>query len=269
MVDLSNPNDFIKKLKQQHYNPGYKVDDMPQIRAVYDFLEANNYNRDNFMLQLQNLILIKQKNNDNTAAGYNPKTNTITYYDERDLIHELFHVASTQNDGHASGISKYDGGIKINYGLDEGITDMFAEMTDSSVPCGYPFEKMCAEMLRGLFGPQIFDAYFENSYKHFIDGFPKELHESIDDLITYLDEFQDLTHSIYQDDYFEDDIETLVDITEHVMECLTEIAEAMGHDKSEAITFFNQKSQEPKMEVIKELIRFDDAIQNISNRGLK
>ena len=228
-------------------------------------------------MQLQNLIILKQENIDNTAAGYNPKTNTITYTNDIDLIHELFHMASTENEGKTCGITQYVDGIvqdedetqiKVRYGLDEGITDMFAEMANSNVPCGYPFERMCAEMLRNIFGLQIFKGYFENSYDKFLKDFPEEVQEHVEDLVSTLDEYQDLTKLIYSGDSTIEDVTSLEELTEYIMETLTEIAETMGKEKSEVMTFFTEKANDSSMQSIRDLVKFDNAIQNISSKGL-
>lgn len=274
MIDA---NELINKLKSQHYKKGYKIDELPEIKAVYDLLERSNLPVGNFLMQLQNLILLKQENSDFTAAGYNPKTNTITYANEIDLIHELFHVASTENESKTCGITQYEDGlvqdedgaqIKVNYGLDEGITDMFAEMANSNVPCGYPFERMCAEMLRNIFGLQIFKGYFENSYDKFLAGFPEEVQELVEELVSQLDEYQDLTRLIYSGDSTIEDVTSLEELTEYIMERLVEIADVMGKEKSDIMTFFTEKANDSSMQSIRELIKFDNAIQNISTKGL-
>lgn len=268
---------LINNLKSQYYKKGYKIDELPEIKAVYDLLERSNLPKSNFLMQLQNLIILKQENINNTAAGYNPKTNTITYVNEIDLIHELFHMASTENESKACGITQYEDGIvqdedgtqiKVNYGLDEGITDMFAEMANSNVPCGYPFERMCAEMLRNIFGLQIFKGYFENSYDKFLRDFPEEVQELVEDLVSTLDEYQDLTKLIYSGDSTIEDVTSLEELTEYIMETLTEIAETMGKEKSEVMTFFSEKANDSSMQSIRDLVKFDNAIQNISSKGL-
>ena len=274
MIDA---NELINNLKSQYYKKGYKIDELPEIKAVYDLLERSNLPKSNFLMQLQNLIILKQKNINNTAAGYNPKTNTITYVNEIDLIHELFHMASTENESKTCGITQYEDGIvqdedgtqiKVNYGLDEGITDMFAEMANSNVPCGYPFERMCAEMLRNIFGLQIFKGYFENSYDKFLRDFPEEVQELVEDLVSTLDEYQDLTKLIYSGDSTIEDVTSLEELTEYIMETLTEIAETMGKEKSEVMTFFSEKANDSSMQSIRDLVKFDNAIQNISSKGL-
>lgn len=267
MIDA---NELINNLKSQYYKKGYKVDELPEIKEVYDLLERSNLPKGNFLLQLQNLILLKQENSDYTAAGYNPKTNTITYEKEIDLIHELFHVASTENESKACGITQYDEGsnVKENYGLDEGITDMFADMANSNVPCGYPFERMCAEMLRNTFGLQIFNGYFENSFDKFLAGFPEEVQESIEDLVSTLDEYQDLTKLIYAGESTFEDITSLEELNEYIMETLIIISETMGKEKSEIITFFTEKANDSSMQSIRELVKFDNAIQNLASKGL-
>ena len=274
MIDA---NELINNLKSQYYKKGYKIDELPEIKAVYDLLERSNLPKSNFLMQLQNLIILKQENINNTVAGYNPKTNTITYVNEIDLIHELFHMASTENESKTCGITQYEDGIvqdedgtqiKVNYGLDEGITDMFAEMANSNVPCGYPFERMCAEMLRNIFGLQIFKGYFENSYDKFLRDFPEEVQELVEDLVSTLDEYQDLTKLIYSGDSTIEDVTSLEELTEYIMETLTEIAETMGKEKSEVMTFFSEKANDSSMQSIRDLVKFDNAIQNISSKGL-
>ena len=274
MIDA---NQLINNLKSQYYKKGYKIDELPEIKAVYDLLERSNLPKSNFLMQLQNLIILKQENINNTAAGYNPKTNTITYVNEIDLIHELFHMASTENEGKTCGITQYVNGIvqdedetqiKVRYGLDEGITDMFAEMANSNVPCGYPFERMCAEMLRNIFGLQIFKGYFENSYDNLSRDFPEEVQDLVEDLVSTLDEYQDLTKLIYSGDSTIEDVTSLEELTEYIMETLTEIAETMGKEKSEVMTFFSEKANDSSMQSIRDLVKFDNAIQNISSKGL-
>lgn len=274
---MLDANQLINNLKSQYYKKGYKIDELPEIKAVYDLLERSNLPKGNFLMQLQNLIILKQENIDNTAAGYNPKTNTITYANDIDLIHELFHMASTENESKTCGITQYEDGIvqdedgtqiKVKYGLDEGITDMFAEMANSNVPCGYPFERMCAEMLRNIFGLQIFKGYFENSYDKFLRDFPEEVQELVEDLVSTLDEYQDLTKLIYSGDSTIEDVTSLEELTEYIMETLTEIAETMGKEKSEVMTFFSEKANDSSMQSIRELVKFDNAIQNISSKGL-
>ena len=272
---MINANDLINNLRAQYYKKGYKIDELPEIKAVYDLLERSNLPMSNYLMQLQNLILLKQENNDFTAAGYNPKTNTITYLENIDLIHELLHVASTENESHTTGITTYQSGdkhddsqIKVNYGLDEGITDMFAEMANSNVPCGYPFERMCSELLRNVFGLQVFKGYFENSYENFINGFPEEIHENIIELISNLDEYQSLTRLVYSGDSTPEDIESLEKTTEYILEILNTIVETMNVDKDDIMTFFIEKSQDPAMQSIRELIKLDSAIDNIKNKNL-
>ena len=274
---MLDANQLINNLKSQYYKKGYKIDELPEIKAVYDLLERSNLPKGNFLMQLQNLIILKQENIDNTAAGYNPKANTITYTNDIDLIHELFHMASTENEGKTCGITQYVNGIvqdedetqiKVRYGLDEGITDMFAEMANSNVPCGYPFERMCAEMLRNIFGLQIFKGYFENSYDKFLKDFPEEVQEHVEDLVSTLDEYQDLTKLIYSGDSTIEDVTSLEELTEYIMETLTEIAETMGKEKSEVMTFFSEKANDSSMQSIRDLVKFDNAIQNISSKGL-
>lgn len=274
MIDA---NDIINNIKSQLYKKGYKIEDREEIRLVHDTLVRSGMPIQNFLMQLQNLTLIKQENKDYTAAGYNPKTNTITYANDIDLIHELFHVASTENDSKSSGITIFEEGlqeddeddfVKAKYGLDEGITDMFAEMANTQVPCGYPFEKMCAEALREIFGLKVFTGYFKNSYDKFIAGFPEEVQIDIVDLIYNLDEYNDLTRSIYAGDAFPEDVEALEEITEAIIKSLVVIAETAGKDRNQMIEFFNDKLNDSKIQSIRELIKLDNAVSSLSGKSL-
>lgn len=274
MIDA---NDIINNIKAQLYKKGYKIDDRSEIKAVYDTLARSGMPVQNFLMQLQNLTLIKQDTKDYRVGGYNPKTNTITYLNDEDLIHELFHMASTEKDSKSTGITIYEGGlqedddedlVKSNYGLDEGIADMFAEMADANSPSGYPFEKLCAETLRQIFGLQIFTGHFKNSYDTFIAGFPEDVQVDIVDLIYNLDEYHDLTKSIYSGDAFPEDVQSLEEITESILKSLVTIAEVVGKDKNEIIDFFNEKVNDPKIQSIRELIKLDNSIASLTNRTL-
>lgn len=273
MIDA---NDIINNIRSQLYKKGYKVDEKEEIKIVHDTLVRSGMPIQNFLMKLQNLTLLKEETKDFGVAGYNPKSNTITYLNDEDLIHELLHVAATENDSKSTGITIYEDGIqedeedfvKSNYGLDEGITDMFAEMANSNVPCGYPFEKLCAETLRQIFGLQIFTGHFKNSYDKFIAGFPEEVQVDVVDLIYNLDEYSDLTKSIYSGDAFPEDVSTLEEITESIVKSLATIAETVGKDRNEIIGFLNEKVNDPKIQSIRELIKLDNAVESLSTRNL-
>lgn len=274
MIDA---NDLLNNIKSQYYKKGYKIDDRPEIRAVYDTLVRSGMPVQNFLMRLQNLTLIKEQSKDIGSGGYNPKTNTITYSTDEDLYHELFHVAATENDSKSCGITIFEEGliedddddfVKSKYGLDEGITDMFADMSNNNSPSGYPFEKMCSETLRQIFGLQVFIPYFENSYDRFIAGFPENVQVDIVDLIYNLDEYHDLSKSIYSGDAFPEDVDSLEEITESILGSLLTIAEAVGKDKSEILDFYNDKVNDSKIQSIRELIKLDQAIENISSKRL-
>lgn len=274
MIDA---NDILNNIKSQYFKKGYKIDDRPEIRAVYDTLVRSKMPVQNFLMRLQNLTLIKEQSKDIGAGGYNPKTNTITYSTDEDLFHELFHLAATEIDSKSCGITVYEEGlieddgddfVKSNYGLDEGITDMFAEMANHNSPSGYPFEKLCAETIRQIFGLQVFTSYFNNSYDNFIAGFPENVQVDMIDLIYNLDEYHDLTKSIYSGDAFPEDVASLEEATESILGSLLTIAEAVGKDRSEILNFYNDKINDPKVQSIRELIKLDQAIENLNSRQL-
>ena len=148
---MLDANDIINNMKSQSFRKGYKIDDRIEIKNVHDTLVRSGMPIQNFLMQLQNLTLIKQDSGDLGELGYNPKTNTITYLNDENITRELFRVAATENENKAIGITIYEEGVKedddddfvkSNYGLDEGISDMFAEMADVNSPSLYPFEKL-------------------------------------------------------------------------------------------------------------------------------
>lgn len=272
MIDA---NDLINNMKYKYYKKGYKIEDMAEIQDVYNTLDRSGMPKNNFMMKLQHLIIIKEEEKEISVSGYNPKTNTITYQNDKDLYRELMHVAATTNDSHAVGITTYEGNLedngdslKFNYGLSEGITDMFAEMSNNDATCSAPFEKICAEVLRNLFGLKIFEGHFNNSYDEFITSFPEDVQVDIIDLLYNLDEYQSLMKSIYSGESFPEDVAALEELTESVLRGLVTISNTAGKSIDETISFLNEKVNDPKIQSIRELTKLDQAISNINSKSL-
>jgi hypothetical protein len=265
---MDDANSFIDRLKSQSYKKGYKISEKEEFRIVYDTIEKFGLNKFNFMFLLRSLTILKENNKDAIASGYNPRTNTITYINEDALIHELFHMASYKAGNKDSGIALLEGDFRSNVGLNEGITDYFAGLAKSDRSCNYPFEKIVAETLDLLFGKDIFKGYFNNSCDEFINSFPEEIRIDIIDLMSNLDEYHDLTQSIYSDDYFPEDIISLEEITESILKSLVTIGETIGRDKNEIVEFFNSKVNDPKVQTIRDLIKLDNAVESLNTRNL-
>lgn len=273
MIDINNINSFISGLGQKK---GYKKDELPEIKAVYDFLIKNGLPTENFLAKLDTLILRKLGETEKqnlTAGGYKESTNTITYYEDIDLIHELFHMASTGKANSNSGITRINfnskgNDTKINRGLDEGITDMFASMVNPKVPCGYPFEKMCADFLRNLFGIQVFNGYFENKYSNFVNAFPQEFQDNIREITRKLDNYHQLSIKSYYGQSTFAEIDALKNTVSDVINILYKIAQTLGISNDNLIEFFNDRISIEQYAEVRKLIGYDEALKNISNHTL-
>lgn len=265
MIDA---NSLINSLKSQYYKKGYKLEDKEEFGIVYNTINNLGMDKSNFLIQLQSLIILKENNPESEISGYNPKSNTINYAKEEDLIHELFHVASLKSGNPDSGIVVVEDDFRSNYGLNEGITDYFTELAKHDAPCCYPFEKLVAESLCFLFNKDIFKSYFNNSYDEFINSFPEEIRIDIIDLISNLDEYNDLTQSIYSNDFFPDDLMFLQEITESILKGLCNISEYSDKNKDDLITLFEERANCSKMSEIKDLIKINEAIENLKSRAL-
>lgn len=269
MIDANN---LINNLRAKAYKKGYTFEELPEAKKISIFLSDYNLPNNNLLTQLETLTLQKVETSDFTAAGYRAKTNTITYTDKKRFYHELFHMASTKKGSNTTGITINEiingEQVKLNTGLDEGITDMFAEMVDFNTPCGYPLEKISAEMLRNVFGMQIFIGYLENSYDDFIDSFPYEVQEYIEDLIANLDEYKKIIFANYSEDSSYNSSESLEDIVKYIIRNLYDIALNMGRKKNEIINFLKEKACDPKLNAIRQRIQIDQAIENLTTKSL-
>lgn len=265
MIDA---NGLINSLKDKYYKKGYKLEDREEFGIVYNTLERLGMDKSNFIMQLQSLVIIKENNPSSDISGYNPKTNTINYAKEEDLIHELFHMASLKNGSLDSGIVVVEDDFRSNFGLNEGITDYYTEVAKVDAPCSYPFEKLVAEALSFLFGKDIFKGYFNNSYDEFINSFPEEIRVDIIDLLSNLDEYNQLTQSIYSKDFFPEDIESVQEITNLILRSLYDICEYSELNNEELIDLFEMRACSNKMKDIRDLIKIDDSISELRSRTL-
>lgn len=278
-------NQKINRVRVQQKGTGLKVDDRVETKAVYDTLQGLGFPTKTYLDKLEYLRLNKENIAGIDAGGYNGLTNTITYPSDEILYHELFHCASSKNNSKATGITRYEIAFdddekeeKRFVGMDEGITDMFAIMTKPDLPCGYPFEKLCAETLRDLFGVKVFNGYFNNSYEEFIRAFPDDVEISIIDLITDLDEYNKNSYRIFGNDYSnkklsKEQIKDLkIEVTylvEYIIEHLINIGQAVGKDKNTMLEYITNKINDPIFLYAKSFINYDKALENVSSMGLK
>ena len=265
MIDA---NGLINSLKDKYYKKGYKLEDKEEFGLVYNAIGRLGMDKTNFIVQLQSLTMLKENNPESEISGYNPKTNTINYAKEDDIIHELFHMASLKNGNPDSGIVLVEDDFRSNFGMNEGITDYFTELAKNDAPCCYPFEKLVAQSLCFLFGKDIFKGYFNNSYNEFINAFPEDIRIDIIDILSNLDEYNSLTQSIYSKDFFPEDLESVQEISEAILKSLCDACEYSEQNLEDLIDLFEKRAYSTKMSEVKDLIKITDAIDNLRTRTL-
>lgn len=174
---LINPSKYFMKGQI-----GYKIDDNPVFDRVRKTLVAYNMPTKLFDKNLAKLEMVKDHAKGNTfgyvLGSYDAKKNKIIApEDDKDLIHEVFHMASNEYDGSSNmGVMEYGRGQSIN----EGITDMFSyfstlyEDKDYKYEVRYPVEKLMAEFLGSLYGMKIFKHQFTCNPKGFMNEFGED-----------------------------------------------------------------------------------------------
>lgn len=265
MIDA---NELINRLKKEHYKTGYTLDEREEFKQVYNTLNNLSIDPSNFISHLQTLTILKENNPNSEISGYNPKTNTINYADEKHILHELFHMASYKKGKQDSGIVVVEDGYRGNYALNEGITDFCTKIAKDDATCSYPFEMLIAKSFIYIFGNDFLKGYFNNSYDEFINSFPEEIRIDIIDLISSLDEYNDLTQSIYSGDYFPEDIESVREISENILLSLYDICE-YGIRNREGLTEMLQKSADTDdMKQIENIVNINSFLDNLPSKGL-
>ena len=265
MIDA---NDLINRLKKEHYKTGYTLDERDEFKLVYNTLNSLGVDTSNFISHLQTLTILKENDPNSEISGYNPKTNTINYANEEHILHELFHMASYKKGEQDSGIVVVEDGYRGNYALNEGITDFCTKMAKNDSVCSYPFEMLVAQSLSYIFGDGFLKAYFNNSYEEFINSFPELIRIDIIDILSNLDEYNDLTQSIYSGDFFPEDIESVREISENILSSLYDICE-YGIRNQEGLTELLQKSADTNdMKQIVNIVNINSFLDNLPSKGL-
>ena len=129
-------------------------------------------------------------------------------------------------------------------------------------------EKMCAEFMRTLFGLQVFNGYFENKYSNFVNAFPKELQNNIREITKKLDTYHALSMKVFTGKSTFNEIEMLQSTVSSIINDLYEITEIMGISKDNLIEFLNDRINVKQYKVIRDLIGYDIALDNIVNQTL-
>ena len=160
-------------------------------KFIINLLDKYKMDKTNFINNAKTLKINKVKEPKLIVNGYDPLDNIIYYNDKSNYVCELLHVASSKNDVYQGIIVKPNKVYKkpFGFGLNEGITDLFLYRATKKE--GYfPFEKICAKVLKYAYDNQIFDAYFKNNDSVFRHQFG--LDKDITSLMMNLDEYTEL-----------------------------------------------------------------------------
>ncbi|MGM9878092.1 MAG: hypothetical protein ACI33S_05515 [Bacilli bacterium] len=199
MIDY---DELMKKLKeakpQQNKNTIDKKEISPYVDKVRRTLLQLKLNDDNLDNNLSNIEIekidaptdkIKYKLDDgskNMSSVYDNKRNRLSISDFNDIIHELFHISSSNRE---------TSGIILNrefYAMNEGITDMLSNITDSNYLIKYPMEEACASIFILLFGNEILEGYTKHSFDIFINKIPFKSRAIVINFLRKLDTFENL-----------------------------------------------------------------------------
>ena len=174
--------------KKKQGKTGFDVEEKDYFQKVYNFLKKNNYDTTRFEGKLKTLQLIRVPEKEiGLGASYKEKDNCLVYWNENDLYHETFHIAT-------KGIVISRDDLTIGKGLNEGITDMFTRKIKNDANLHYKFENMCAEVLKMLYGEDIYKPYFNGSGEKFVNQFEQNM---IYPFLKSLDEYNSLMTEFY------------------------------------------------------------------------
>ena len=224
--------DYFKNNKPTDPNLDFHLS---KIKIVEEFLIKYNLPRDNFSKNKKDVYLkknIEQDDSTEYSSTYNPTTNNIVYINEDDIIHELFHMASSNRKDKSTGITRNINGKKVDVGLDEGITDMFASFVDKNMKIQHILEEISAEILFKTFGIQVFYGYFNNSYEEFISSFSGQVKYNIEYLLELLDEYHFLKFYIYRTESTSE-LEKLHELSYDIVANFFDLYEVLNLDKND------------------------------------
>ena len=136
---------------------------------------------------------------------YYLESNLITYVRNAALGHELFHMASYDDE---NGRLAFSSKLGIEDGLIEGMTEyLFVKAFDADGPSAYVLETFAAAMLSDI--PDIFKHFFIPDHNEFINLFPnkKDIYNLLISVGSYSEAYSDFMSG-------DEDREALVDITD-------------------------------------------------------
>lgn len=136
-----------------------------EYNTIISLLDKYKMDKDNFIKNSKSLVLKETTYPKQIYNGYYPKDNIVVYNEKSNIIRELLHVASSNGTDNSQGIILRPSIIHakpLGIGLNEGITDLFLEYSNSETTCLFPFEKLCAKVLEYAFGINLYNNYFLN-----------------------------------------------------------------------------------------------------------
>lgn len=230
---IYNANESIKKYRKTKKN---SIFHLSMLDKIEDFLIKNGLPRDNFLKNRKTVTIVKDSNQ--SYSTYNPSFNSIVYTDNDELLHELFHMSSSNGNNKSTGITKFIGDTKINIGLDEGITDIFASLIDKNSTCNNILEKICAQIFLDAFGFKIFNGYFNNSYHEFINNFDAKIRDSVEYIMDLLDKYYYLKNKIFKIESFKK-VPELHTLTYDIIANLFDLYEDLNLDRKDLAELIN------------------------------
>lgn len=198
----------VKSEKILEIKTDLTLDSHPAIRRVYETLKSNGFSVENFLKNLAELEFRHIANDSKVPSSYRASKNILYYRTDEELYHELSHMASTNYVSRMNGLADYD---KHTIGINEGITDYFAMLSNEFYDLAYPTEYYVVSILQKIYGNDFFTPYFNSDVKGFLKGIKdEETRELINLLSVYSDEIDELIK--YDNMFVYDKIEDLTEI---------------------------------------------------------
>ena len=87
-------------------------------------------------------------------------------------------------------------------------------------------------------------------------------------MISNLDEYNDLTQSIYSGDYFPEDVESVREISENIVLSLYDICEYGIRNREGLIELLQKSADSDDMKQIENIVNINSILNNLPSRGL-
>ena len=222
--------------------------------AITGLINKYKLNPNNFINNCKTLVLNRIEFNGNIFNGYNPEKNTISYNDKSNIIRELIHVASSTKSAY-QGICIKPNKVfpeSMGIGLNEGITDMFLELYNKEEG-EFPFEKICAEVLKHVFGVKLFNYYFNNNDGGFRFFFRRDISTFLIDLDEYFHKMMYAKYLYHKDGKITRTLELSIKVLMTVI--IDDLISLIGSDEKNRKYLFNKlksKTMKPIYDIIGE-----------------